>query len=185
MGLLMVTMEPPPAMEEEFNDWYDLEHIPERQGLPGFRNATRWVCLHGWPRYLALYDLDSPATMHRPEYLAVSADNVSPWSHRVLPRTRGRVRIVAEQVAPGTAELVPSAGVATLVVARYAQAPVAAPAIRGLVQSRCFRQVEGGAATWVLAAFDRVVPIAALQDAFDALGGAGALAVNGYVPYVR
>jgi hypothetical protein len=37
----------------------------------------------------------------------------------------------------------------------------------------------------VLAAFDRVVPVAALQDAFDALGGRGALAVNAYVPYLR
>ena len=185
MGLLMVTMEPPAAMEEEFNDWYDLEHVPERRALPGFRNATRWVCLHGWPRYLALYDLDSPATLQRPEYLAVSAGNVSPWSHRILPRTRGRVRVVAEQMAPGTAELVPATRVATLVVARYAQAPGAAPAIRGLLQSRCFRQLKEGADTWVLAAFDRVVPVAALQDAFDALGGRGALAVNAYVPYLR
>ena len=101
MGLLLVTMEPPPAMAEEFHDWYDTEHVPERLALPGFRNATRWVCVQGWPRYLALYDLDSPAMLDTPEYRAVAGDNVSPWSHRVLPRTVGRTRIVAEQVEPG------------------------------------------------------------------------------------
>jgi len=52
-GLLLVTMEPTAAMQEEFNDWYDQEHIPERIALPGFLSATRWVCLQGWPRYLA------------------------------------------------------------------------------------------------------------------------------------
>ena len=34
-GLLLAMMEPPPAMEEEFQDWYDTEHFPERADLRG------------------------------------------------------------------------------------------------------------------------------------------------------
>jgi hypothetical protein len=29
-GLRLAMMEPPPAVEEEFQDWYDTEHFPER-----------------------------------------------------------------------------------------------------------------------------------------------------------
>src|SRR5215813_11634719 len=56
-GFLLVTMEPPPAFEEEFNAWYDTEHLPERLALPGFETARRFVCISGHPRYLAMYDL--------------------------------------------------------------------------------------------------------------------------------
>ena len=34
-GLLLAMMEPPPAMEEEFQDWYDTEHFPERATCEG------------------------------------------------------------------------------------------------------------------------------------------------------
>lgn len=42
-GFLLVTMEPPPAIEEEFNDWYDTEHVPERAFIRGFESAHRYV----------------------------------------------------------------------------------------------------------------------------------------------
>jgi len=29
--------------EDEFHDWYDLEHVPERLRIPGFLNAERWI----------------------------------------------------------------------------------------------------------------------------------------------
>jgi hypothetical protein len=42
-GLLLTMTEPPPQMEEEFNAWYDDEHLAERLAIPGFRSAKRWV----------------------------------------------------------------------------------------------------------------------------------------------
>src|SRR3546814_3022829 len=51
-GFLMVTMEPPAAIEEEFNDWYDTEHVPERAAVDGFETAQRYVCVDGFPRYI-------------------------------------------------------------------------------------------------------------------------------------
>ncbi len=190
-GLLLVTMEPPPAMEEEFNDWYDHEHIPERIALPGILSATRWVCLQGWPRYLALYDLASAEVMRSPEYTAVAGPNVSPWSHRVLPRTIGRRRVVATQATPATTlptTLVATApDPATLVVARYPGTlpPTALDQIQGLagiMHARLFHTIDDPVESWVLAAFDR--PPGDLA-AFTALHDRGALLVNAYTRYFR
>lgn len=102
-GILLVTMEPPAVLEEEFNDWYDNEHVPERRAIPGFLNGLRMVCVKGWPRYLAVYDLEHVSALDSPGYRDVSGDNFSPWSKRVLNRVRGQYRAAGEQVYPGEA----------------------------------------------------------------------------------
>ena len=102
-GYLLVTLEPPAPIEEEFNDWYDFEHIPERAGLPGFITAKRFTCVDGWPRYLAIYDLRSIGVLEEAPYRALSGDGFSPWSKRVLNRVRGQYRASGDQIYPGTA----------------------------------------------------------------------------------
>src|SRR3954453_13674036 len=97
-ALLLVTMEAPAGLEEEFNDWYDTEHLPQRCALPGFETGARFVCIDCWPRWLALYDLTSPAALESEAYRAVSGANNTSWSRRILPRTLGRMRIVGEQI---------------------------------------------------------------------------------------
>lgn len=56
LGLLLTLTEPPPAMEEELNAWYDEEHLAERLAIPGVRSATRWVA-DVFPRQLGAADL--------------------------------------------------------------------------------------------------------------------------------
>lgn len=102
-GLLLVTMEPPPAIEEEFNDWYDSEHVPERAAIAGFETARRFICVSGWPRYLAAYDLRDVGVLEEAAYKAASGDRFSPWSKRVLNKVRGQYRLVGDQIYPGTA----------------------------------------------------------------------------------
>jgi hypothetical protein len=102
-GLLLVTMEPPAAMEEEFNDWYDTEHVPERAAIAGFETARRFVCVSGWPRYVAIYDLRALSVLDEPGYAAVSGERFSPWSKRVLNKVRGQYRVTADQIYPGNA----------------------------------------------------------------------------------
>lgn len=103
MGFLMVMMEPPSTLEEEFNDWYDTEHVPERKAVAGFETATRFVCVAGWPRYVAFYDLRDAAVIDEPGYQAISGTRFSPWSKRILTRARGLYRAYGEQVYPGRA----------------------------------------------------------------------------------
>jgi hypothetical protein len=102
-GILLVTMEPAAVLEEEFNDWYDNEHVPERRAIPGFLNGLRMVCVKGWPRYLAVYDLEHVRVLDSQGYRDVSGDRFSPWSKRVLNRVRGQYRAAGEQVYPGQA----------------------------------------------------------------------------------
>jgi len=103
-GILLVTMEPRAGNEEEFNDWYDMEHIPERAAVPGFRNALRWVCLEGFPRYMASYDLDDVEVLRSPEYARVAVASYSPWTTRMMPRAvQGQFRIEGVQIFPGDA----------------------------------------------------------------------------------
>ena len=103
LGLLLVTMEPPASLEEEFADWYDTEHVPERARIPGFMNALRFVCVSGWPRFVAVYDLEALEVLDSPGYRAVSGELFSPWSKRVLGRVRGQYRAAAVQIFPGQA----------------------------------------------------------------------------------
>ena len=42
-GLLFASFDFSTAHADEFHDWYDLEHIPERLRVPGFINAERWI----------------------------------------------------------------------------------------------------------------------------------------------
>lgn len=188
-GLLLVMMEPPATLEEEFHDWYDSEHLPQRLGLPGFETGSRWVCLSGWPRWLAIYDLSSTAALADTAYAAVSGSNSTPWSRRILPRTLGRQRIVAEQVHPGQALAPAPETVCRLGLARYAARPgdvlpslkQAAGRMEGLSQLRLF---DDGASVWALAAFSRPVEMAECAVLFTA-GKATLPLVNLYAPYRR
>jgi hypothetical protein len=88
-GLLLTMTEPPPEMEEEFNAWYDTEHIPERNSITGFISSRRWTFADAKPgdgKYLATYELESPAALTTPEYMAHVGDNFTPWSKRCLGR---------------------------------------------------------------------------------------------------
>ena len=97
----MVLMDPPAGLEAEFQDWYDLEHTPERARISGFRSASRWVCVEGWPRFMACYDLESLEVLQEGAYRAISGENFSPWSRRILPRAFGRERLALEEVTAG------------------------------------------------------------------------------------
>lgn len=104
-GLLLTLTEPPPGMDEEFNAWYDQEHLPERLAIPGFRSARRWVCGRA---YLATYELDSVAVLQSAAYLA-RYQNQTPWSRRCLGKCVTFKRWVCEQLEPGAADPHPAA----------------------------------------------------------------------------
>src|SRR5665213_266047 len=65
-GLLFASFDHAPAQEDEFNDWYDLEHVPERMRVPGFLNAQRWVGEENPKLAAATYDLETHAVMNSP-----------------------------------------------------------------------------------------------------------------------
>jgi hypothetical protein len=125
-GLLLTLTEPPPGMEEEFNAWYDEEHLPERLAIPGFRSARRWVA---GKTYVATYELDSADVLQSAAYLA-RYEHPTPWSRRCLDHCVVFKRWACEQVEPGEADPHPAA--AGLV---FTDAPIK---LQGVLQARQF-----------------------------------------------
>ena len=99
-GFLLVTMEPPPALEEEFNAWYDTEHVPQRMAIAGFETGRRYVCPSGSPRYLAVYDLAHRGVLESEAYLRVSLDRSTPWTRRIGNRVRNSASSSKSQSSP-------------------------------------------------------------------------------------
>jgi len=149
-GLLLVLFDPPPTLEEEFNDWYDTEHLPERAVIQGVETARRYTSLGDGPRYVAIYDLASLDVLTQEAYLAVSGANFSPWTKRITSRARP-ARLTAAQV--GSDQSITGAGARLLLLkikriadddlasvitgleASFATAP-------GFLQARAFAGVE-------------------------------------------
>lgn len=68
-GLLMVWADIDAEFEEEFNSWYDGEHIPRLLQVPGFLSAGRYMALRGAPKYLAIYELEDVNVLLTAAYL--------------------------------------------------------------------------------------------------------------------
>ncbi len=90
-GFLAVWMDVEPAAEEEFHAWYIRQHIPERVGVPGFLNGRRYEATSGAPRFLAVYDTESPAVLSSAPYLE-RLNDPTPWTKKVMPSFRNTVR---------------------------------------------------------------------------------------------
>ncbi len=110
MGLLIAAMDFSNFDAGEFNDWYDTEHLPERQRVPGFLTHQRWIGAENSRRSVATYDLDSLEVLRSPGYRAIGGENLSPWSKRVTAKVERLLRYEGEQVLPGGATAPADAG---------------------------------------------------------------------------
>jgi len=102
-GTLIAAMKIGRAAEDEFHDWYDTEHLPERQRVPGFLLCQRWIGAQDRTVSVATYDLSAAAVLKTPAYLAIGGDNLSPWSKRVTERVERLIRFEGDQILPGEA----------------------------------------------------------------------------------
>ena len=62
-GLLMVWGDVLEEQEDEFNRWYNSEHIAEILNVPGVIDAARYEAVVNGPKHLACYELESPAAV--------------------------------------------------------------------------------------------------------------------------
>jgi len=120
-GLLFMAFDFSTAHEDEFHDWYDREHVPERLRVPGFLNAERWIDETNPHIHVATYDLDTVGVLKTPAYLAVGGDNQSVWTKRVTAMCRRIMRFEGEQLRPG--DLTAPTGAAALLVASMSVEP--------------------------------------------------------------
>ena len=190
-GFLLVLMHCPRNLEDEFNAWYDTEHIPERLSVPGFETGLRFLCIDGAPRYLAMYDLASLEVLDSQAYGQVSGDHNSPWTRRVTSRVR-IYRSAGNQVYPGN---LVTQHAARLVLLRFrglaatAQASVIAGMRENFERLPQTRQVrvfayDTGSAIDYLSLVEARAPIAEKLDLRPFGASADALdLINTYVPY--
>ena len=100
-GILIAAMDFSAAPEDEFHDWYDLEHIPERLRIKGFLNAQRWIGVDNPKVSLATYDLDEVGVLQSAPYAAIAGANSSPWTKRTARFRKSLMRFEGTQLFPG------------------------------------------------------------------------------------
>ncbi len=98
-ALLVVFMEPMAETEEEFNDWYNCHHAPERVSVPGILNARRFELCdgEGAHKYLAIYELEDEDVLNGEAYLELREQSTPMDFER--PKVQ---RLVYRQVFPET-----------------------------------------------------------------------------------
>lgn len=100
-GILIAAMNIGNAAVDEFHDWYDTEHLPERVACPGFLVCQRWIGAGDPKVSVAIYDLETIGVLQSPGYLAIGGVNLSPWSKRVTSRVERLMRFEGDQILPG------------------------------------------------------------------------------------
>jgi len=79
-ALFVAIGDAPLAHEEEFNRWYDEEHLPLLSQVPGVLRARRFFDPEGKPRYAALYDLADETVVKHPAWQAALRTE---WSRKI------------------------------------------------------------------------------------------------------
>ncbi|WP_186082213.1 DUF4286 family protein [Burkholderia gladioli] len=95
-GQLCIWTDTDPRTEDDFNAWYDREHMQERVAIPGFSHARRFLASDGATRrYLALYETVSLDVFRSEAYRQAFAQQTE-WSLRSFERMRDNQRRVGE-----------------------------------------------------------------------------------------
>jgi hypothetical protein len=94
-GLLLVDIVVDADREDEFNRWYDEEHIPEKRAAAGFHSARRFKHHRDPHRYLAVYEVDDADTVTNSSYMT---SYQSPWSLSIQEAWKEFNRSVWEEV---------------------------------------------------------------------------------------
>jgi hypothetical protein len=93
-GMLLTSMDIDASDDEDFNRWYDREHLEERVAIDGFIEARRYVAHSGSPKYLCLYSTTAIEVLDSPAYRARLA-NSTDWSKKSMARFKNMIRAVA------------------------------------------------------------------------------------------
>ena len=94
-----------PEMDDEWNRWYNEEHIPDLLKMPGYLDAARYEAVRGSPRYLAIYEHENFGVFSTPERNAYR-DNPPEWTRSIQERGGARltIRNVYTRIYPETEE---------------------------------------------------------------------------------
>jgi hypothetical protein len=93
LGVVAIWHDIAPEARDDFYEWHNREHMPERVGIPGFRRGRRFIAIDGTPEYFNLYEADSAEVLGGLDYLN-RLNAPTPWTARVIPHFRNVARSV-------------------------------------------------------------------------------------------
>jgi hypothetical protein len=96
-GCLIITNNIDPAHEDEFNTWYQSEHLDDRLGVTGFMTARRYVAVDAPQRYAAVYETVSADVLLSPTYAALLR-SPSAGTRAIMPYFQDMTRAVGRAV---------------------------------------------------------------------------------------
>ena len=99
-GVLLVGLTVPPERDEEFNVWYNTEHLPFLSAVPGVLRARRFAAVEDAQKYLAVYELSDPDV---PQSAAFQQAANTPWTARQRPTFQVWLRIRSRALTAVTA----------------------------------------------------------------------------------
>jgi hypothetical protein len=76
-----------PEATDEFYQWHNREHMPERVGIPGFLRGRRYIAVAGAPAYFTLYEAESADVLGGSAYLD-RLNAPTEWTRRMMPAFR-------------------------------------------------------------------------------------------------
>jgi len=85
-GILTVWNDCAPGAENDYEQWYIREHMPERLSVPGFCTGLRYEGISDDRRFFTYYTTDSPDVLASPAYIA-RLENPTPWTRRIMQST--------------------------------------------------------------------------------------------------
>jgi hypothetical protein len=92
-GMLITSMDVDPADDQDFNLWYDREHLAERVGIEGFLEARRWIAERAPTKYFCTYSTDRFEVLSSPAYKKVLASQTD-WSKKHISQFQNFGRVV-------------------------------------------------------------------------------------------
>jgi len=92
-GILAVFNDIPKSSEDDFNEWYNQQHVLERVGVPGFQSGRRYRGIDATHRYFAWYETAFAGVMKSTDYVQRLEDPTT-WTARVMPGFENMVRTV-------------------------------------------------------------------------------------------
>jgi len=96
-ALLTVGLEPEQGFEDEYNAWYEDEHIPYILKVPGVLRVRRFRALEGAPSYLTLWDLVSPEVRQSAAFQEAAE---TPWTRRMREHCNRRITAIYRPLVP-------------------------------------------------------------------------------------
>lgn len=87
LGAVCIWHDLAPEATDEFYQWHNREHMPERVAIPGFLRGRRYIAVAGAPTYFNLYEAESAEVLGGSGYLD-RLNAPTEWTRRVVPSFR-------------------------------------------------------------------------------------------------